>query len=92
MHPLTTFHSIFSIVLVVVLIMVKTILVHSGHSAEDLPEHSDIDLSPVDFRAVLTVISYCSLSFICHFNLLPLQKEPTGMPSRAKLYTWLQCE
>ena len=34
-----------------------------------------VQLGPRHFSGVLTVISYCSLSFICHFNLLPVQKE-----------------
>ena len=30
---------------------------------------------PEDPRGLLITVSYCSLSFVCHFNLLPLQKE-----------------
>ena len=68
--------------------MVKTILVHTGHAPDDTPNDHSIGLAPDGgFRAVLTVISYCSLSFICHFNLLPLQKELTGKPSTLKLYS-----
>ena len=69
-----------------VFITVHSALVHSGHIHDDSPVDHHIDLSPQGFSAVLTVISYCSLSFICHFNLLPLQKELRGTPSTKKLY------
>ncbi len=46
-----------------------------------------IQLGPVDFDGSLTIISYCSLSFVCHFNLLPLQKELKGPVTKLKLYS-----
>lgn len=49
--------------------------------------HQPINFAPQSFRGVITVISYCGLSFICHFNLLPLQKELTGTQTKAKQYT-----
>lgn len=38
-------------------------------------DHQNVDLVPQGFQGVLVTITYCSLSFVCHFNLLPLQKE-----------------
>ena len=32
-------------------------------------------IAPEDPSGLLITVSYCSLSFVCHFNLLPLQKE-----------------
>ena len=48
-----------------------------------------IAFGPVDFNGSLTVISYCSLSFICHFNILPLQKELKGPVTKVKLYSMI---
>ncbi len=81
---LRIFHpSIFSIILVALFITINTIKVNRG----DDPPKEDIDLAPQGFEAVLTVISYCSLSFICHFQLLPLQKElPKDRQTKGRLY------
>lgn len=39
-------------------------------------DHDDhISVFPEKPQGLLVTISYCSLSFVCHFNLLPLQKE-----------------
>lgn len=46
-----------------------------------------LQLAPISFNGSLTVISYCSLSFVCHFNLLPLQKELKGKVTKLRLYT-----
>ncbi|XP_064386869.1 sodium-coupled neutral amino acid transporter 7-like isoform X2 [Halichondria panicea] len=51
-----------------------------------IADHS-IQLAPVGVNGSLTVISYCSLAFICHFNLLPLQKELKGPVTKVKLYS-----
>ena len=64
---------------------ISTILMDSGDDRLKL----DIRWGPTDFNGALTVISYCSLSFICHFNLLPLEKELRPPVTKLKLYTVL---
>jgi len=69
-----------------------TILVNTGHThsnnstnvASSGTDHS-VRLAPHSIEDVITVISYCGLSFICHFNLLPLQKE-LYKPTKVKMY------
>lgn len=50
------------------------------------PDHH-IQLWPVEFTGLLTSISYCSLSFVCQFNLLPLQRELRGPQRKWRLYS-----
>ena len=64
---------------------IYTMLMDSGDDRLKL----DIRWGPTDFNGALTVISYCSLSFICHFNLLPLEKELRPPVTKLKLYTVL---
>ena len=40
-----------------------------------IPDPHQVQVWPNGFSGLLTVISYCSLAFVCQFNLLPLQKE-----------------
>ena len=49
-------------------------------------DHNDhnINYVPQAFKGVVTAITYCSLSFVCHFNLLPLQKE-LHRPTKTRL-------
>ena len=76
--------SIFSILLVAIFITIRTVYDHT-HNKLEIADQT-IRLWPENYRSIFTVISYCSLSFICHFNLLPLQKELSGRQSKAKLY------
>ena len=79
------FHSIFSICLVALLITIKTILVNSGHAHDNVPDDHSVNVAPRSAGDIITVFSYCGLSFICHFNLLPLQKELHNA-TKAKMY------
>ena len=77
-------HSILCICYVAVVATIKTSMAwvhfHSNDTIQnaipldwqDTVRHS---LGPKGFTGLVTVISYCSLSFVCQFNLLPVQKE-----------------
>ncbi len=62
---------------------VKTSLAWTNHlgngthhsDSDTIPAQHKVELWPTEFTGLLTCISYCSLAFVCHFNLLPLQKE-----------------
>lgn len=56
------------------------------HEADLLPKDHTVYFWPREFTGILTSISYCSLAFICHFNLLPLQKELHN-PTKRRLDT-----
>ncbi len=45
-----------------------------------------IQLFPVSFPGSITAISYCSLSFVCQFNIVRLQKELRGRPTKLRLH------
>ncbi len=49
--------------------------------------NSTIQLIPVDFVGAITAMTYCSSSFICHFNVLRLQKELNKPATKLRRYT-----
>ena len=49
--------------------------------------NTTIQLFPVDFVGFITALTYCSSSFICHFNLLRLQKELKKPTTKLRFYT-----
>ena len=75
-------HSILCISYVAIVATIKTSMAwvdfHSNDTVQNAipPDwHKSIQLVPKGFPGLVTVISYCSLSFVCQFNLLPVQKE-----------------
>ena len=56
----------------------------SNSSSSLIPEDHKVAVRPPAFKGILTTISYCSLAFVCHFNLLPLQKE-LQRPTKTRL-------
>ena len=61
---------------------------HYQHGAStNFPQNHQVQLSPVQFNGALTVISYCSLAFVCHFNLLPLQRELKPPLTKFRIYS-----
>ena len=86
-------HSILCITYVAIVMAIKTSTAWVHHVAfnsttsshtDPLPPDHTIALWPTKFTGLLTAISYCSLAFVCHFNLLPLQKE-LQKPTRCRL-------
>lgn len=89
MHTHNRF-SIFGVFYVAVVMMVKTSLFvyhHEHHDQANFTLRDEVQLSPVNFNGALTVISYCSLAFVCHFNLLPLQKELGRPVTKCRVYS-----
>lgn len=85
-----TIFSIFGVFYIAVVMTVKTSLFLYHHQHFDQRNFSltnEVQLGPLKFNGVLTVISYCSLAFVCHFNLLPLQRELTPPVTKSRFYS-----
>ena len=54
------------------------------HQRHEDKQHYQVHLFPQEFKGILVTVTYCSVSFVCHFNLLPLQKE-LRQPTRARM-------
>ena len=69
---------------------VKTSLMVYHYKHGDQSDHSlshEVQLGPVGFNGAITMISYCSLAFVCHFNLLPLHKELRHPVTKFRIYS-----
>ena len=48
------------------------------------PIPEGVDIGPHTFTGVLTTVSYCSLAFVYHFNLLTVERE-LSRPTKARV-------
>lgn len=84
-HTNTYVHSIFCVIFVVIAMTVDTTLYWTTNTNVSISDQT-IQLFPVSFPGSITAISYCSLSFVCQFNIVRLQKELRGRPTKLRLY------
>ncbi|XP_064401706.1 solute carrier family 38 member 6-like isoform X3 [Halichondria panicea] len=80
-----TYFSIFCVIFVVIAMTVDTTLYWTTNTNVSISDQT-IQLFPVSFPGSITAISYCSLSFVCQFNIVRLQKELRGRPTKLRLY------
>jgi amino acid permease len=67
---ITSTFSMMCITYVGITMFIKMVIYQHSHGPVNRAS-----IVPEDPRGLLITVSYCSLSFVCHFNLLPLQKE-----------------
>ena len=69
--PLSLLPSIICITYVGITMFIRMIMYQSdGHH-----DNGQLSVFPRRPQGLLVTVTYCSLSFVCHFNLLPLQRE-----------------
>ena len=88
--------SILCIVYVAVVVVIKTGMAWADFNRNttntsvihiDIPSDHHVQLWPDGLTGLLTCISYSSLSFVCQFQLLPLQRELRGPKKKWTLYS-----
>ena len=88
--------SILYIVYVAVVVVIKTGMAWADFNRNttntsvthiDIPSDHHVHLWPDGLTGLLTCISYSSLSFVCQFQLLPLQRELRGPKKKWTLYS-----
>ena len=72
--------SIISVIFIALMVTIRSLSsLHHTSSIE-----GPLEYWPSDMASALTCVSYCSLTFLCHFNLFAIEAE-LKQPSRKKI-------
>ena len=79
--PLSPSHSIICVALFAIFIAIKT-SIHLHHDDSSIKfqairsdDENIVGFFPSSFKGAITCLSYCSLTFLCQFQLFSLEKE-----------------
>ena len=67
--------SIISVLFIALVITIKSLSSFHHFKLLAVSDEGQLEYWPSDMESALTCVSYCSLTFLCHFNLFAIESE-----------------